>query len=82
MAQTVRAMFDGETLLPEQPIDLRPNTTYVVTIEREVGGSGDVDEAYPLTEISRLATDMGVTDLAACHDRYAHGRVEDESGDE
>jgi hypothetical protein len=37
-------------------------------------------EAHPLTEIGRLATDMGVTDLAAHHDRYTRGRVVDEPG--
>ncbi len=65
MAKTVRAIFDGEVLRPEQPVDLEPNMTYVVTIERELSAKdGDAIETYPLTEIGRLATDMGVTDLA------------------
>ena len=80
MARTGRAVFDGEVLRPEQPIDLRPNTTYVVTVEDEVPtreGAG-AGETYPLTEIALLATDMGVTDLSTRHDWYAHGRVADE----
>jgi hypothetical protein len=68
-------VFDGEVFRPEQPVDLQPNVTYEVTIERAVSGDRDGEEtAYPLTEIARLATDMGVTDLATNHDRYAHGR--------
>jgi hypothetical protein len=79
MARTVRAVFDGEVLRPEEPIDLRPNRTYLVTIEHATP-SADEDELYPLTEIGRLATDMGVSDLSSEHSRYAHGRVPDERG--
>jgi hypothetical protein len=80
MATTVRAVFDGEVLRPEQPVDLLPNTLYEVTIERVVARDASIEEAaYPLTEIGRLATDMGVTDLSAHHDRYAHGSL---SGDD
>jgi hypothetical protein len=79
MGQTVRAVFDGEVLRPEQPLDLERNTTYMVTIEREAPREADAEaEVYPLTAIGRLATDMGVADLAAHHDRYAHGRLADE----
>ncbi len=81
MATTVRAVFDGEVLRPEQTVGLRRNTTYVVTIEREASApEAVVEETYPLTAIRHLATDMGVTDLSTHHDRYAHGRVADESG--
>lgn len=79
MARTVRVLFDGEVFRPEQPVDLRPNVTYVVTVEGEASPDGEaaVEETYPLTEIGRLATDMGVTDLSTNHDRYAHGRADD-----
>ena len=76
MAQAVRAVFDGHVLRPEQPIDLEPGTTSVVTIEGAApADDGPPAEAapYPLTEIARLAVDMGVADLAARHHRYAHG---------
>ena len=29
-------------------------------------------DKYPLTELAALSTDMGVEDLAANHDKYAH----------
>ena len=29
MTKRLRAVFDGETLRPEEPVDLKPNTRYV-----------------------------------------------------
>ena len=84
MALAVRAVFDGQVLRPEQPIDIEPGTTYVVTIEGEAPADHDPPaeaEPYPLTEIARLAVDMGVADLAAHHHRYAHGRAADGRND-
>ena len=79
MSETVRAIFDGETLRPEIPIHLQPHTTYLITIERAVPAAAAAsDDDYPLTVIGRLATDMGITDLSVRHDHYAHGRIEAE----
>lgn len=80
----VRAVFDGEVLRPEEPIDLQPNTMYIVSIEGEVSSREEdvAEEPYPLTEIARMAVDMGVTDLSTRHDWYAHGRVDDPSESE
>ena len=77
MATTIRAVFDGEVLRPEQPLKLRPAVTYVITIEGEAAaeGEGEPEEPYALTEIGRLAVDMGVEDVAARHDWYAQGRL-------
>lgn len=33
MSQTLEAIFDGEVLRPDEPIDLEPNTRVRVTIE-------------------------------------------------
>ncbi|BBO19162.1 conserved hypothetical protein [Candidatus Brocadia pituitae] len=35
MSKTLHVIFDGKVLRPEGPVDLKPNTHYVVTIERE-----------------------------------------------
>ena len=79
MVKTLRAIFDGEVLRPEGPVDLTPNTRYLVTIERQEEGEKTGEEGtYPLTEILRLATNMGVTDLSTRHSWYAHGRLEDD----
>jgi hypothetical protein len=77
MAKTLRAIFDGEVLRPEESVDLEPNTWYVVTIERDEEKKME-EETYPLTKILTLATDMGVTDLSTRHSQYAHGRLEDD----
>lgn len=81
MARSVRALFDGEVLRPEQPTGLRPNTTYVITIEEEAptDEGSPSEEPCALTEIRRFATDMGVTDLSTRHDWYAHGRRDDQT---
>ena len=80
MAKSVRAVFDGEVLRPEEPVDLKPNVRYRVIIEREDERkeSGEAGP-YPLTEIGRLAIDMGITDLSTRHSWYAHGRLENDS---
>jgi hypothetical protein len=77
MAKTLRAIFDGEVLRPEKPVDLQPNTWYIVTIEH-VEEQKTEGETYPLTQLLALATDMGVTDLSTRHSWYAHGRIEDD----
>ena len=33
MTKTLDAFFDGKTLLPEEPLDLQPNTRVRITIE-------------------------------------------------
>ena len=81
MAKSVRAIYDGRVLLPEEPVDLKTNARYLVTIEREeVRKEKGEEGAYPLTEIGRLATDMGITDLSTRHSWYAHGRLENNGG--
>lgn len=77
---TVRAVFDGEVLRPEEPLGLRPETTYLITVEVEpaMETQDEAEPPYALAEIGRLAMDMGVDDLAERHDWYAHGRLPDD----
>ena len=79
MAKTIRAVFDGVVLRPEQPADLQPQRTYEITIEREVSpGEGQATDEYPLTQIAHLAKDLGVEDLSTGHNRYARRQIADE----
>jgi hypothetical protein len=87
MTTTVRAVFDGQVFRPDEPVQLEPNARYVLTVEPE-GGAAAADgpgqpgqEVYPLSALGALATDMGVTDLAARHDRYARRRLGDDAAD-
>jgi hypothetical protein len=81
MTTTVRAVFDGHVFRPDEPVPLEPNARYVLTVEPEAAAAGadgsEGQEVYPLSALGALATDMGVTDLAARHDWYARPGVDD-----
>lgn len=76
MSTILHAVYDGEVLRPEEKVDLQPNTRYLIVVEAAQTPLQTADEAtHPLTKLLELATDMGVTDLATNHDRYAHGKL-------
>lgn len=75
MMMTIQVVFDGEVFRPTDPVELLPNATYTIILESDALATTDQIDEYPLTAISRLATDMGVDDLSGNHDYYAHGRV-------
>jgi uncharacterized protein len=78
MSKTIRAVFDGEVLRPEEPLDLEPNSTYLLTVEELLEGTSEVsDDEYILTKIARLAVDMGIPDLSTRHDYYLYGKRDD-----
>jgi hypothetical protein len=35
MTKTLHAFYDGKTLLPEEPLDLQPNTRVRITVETD-----------------------------------------------
>lgn len=73
MSKVITAIFDGEVLRPEEPVELRPWARYHVIIERAEPDEQNAETEHPLAIIGRLATDMGVADLAERHTWYAHG---------
>ncbi|MGH9907662.1 MAG: hypothetical protein ACRD8U_19000 [Pyrinomonadaceae bacterium] len=76
MSTIFHATFDGKVLHPEEDVNLKPNTRYLVIINDEKQESESDDQGeYPLTAVLSLATDMGITDFAENHDYYAHGRA-------
>lgn len=79
----VKVRFDGEVFRPEVPVDLPPDTTYIISIEDQVAPEVESSaEIAPLAALLALATDMGVTDLAERHHEYAHGLERDVTGGE
>jgi predicted DNA-binding antitoxin AbrB/MazE fold protein len=75
MSHRVHAVYDGEVLRPESPVDLKPNTRYLLVVEKEDANSEILaDTPYPLSIIRSFATDMKVTDLSTRHDYFTHGR--------
>jgi hypothetical protein len=78
MSQRIHAIYDGEVLRPENGTQLEANTRYLLIVEKdESEQQAPSDAAYPLTLIQEIATDMGVTDLAENHDRYARAELTD-----
>jgi len=71
MSQTLEAVFDGEVLRPDEPIDLEPNTRVRVTIEpteaTEKKGKSFLDTALSL----KLE---GPSDWSEKFDDYLYGR--------
>jgi hypothetical protein len=66
-------MSAQELLAEIQKLPLEEQRELLEALKRNVGQPAEA--AHPLTELLGLATDMGVTDLAANHDRYAHGKL-------
>ncbi len=70
MAQSISAHFDGMVIVPDEPLALQRGQRIRVQIEPLEPTS------HPLEQIGNLATDMGVSDLAARHQAYARGLKE------
>jgi len=78
MSHKVHAVYDGKVLRLEDDLDLEPNTRYLLIVEKDdQNGQISRETPYPLSFIRSLATDMKVSDLADCHDQYAHNKLED-----
>ena len=69
---TVNAHFDGKVIVPDEPLDLRPNQALIVQIEPLEGET----EESALAWIAANAVDSDAlpTDLADQHDHYLYGR--------
>jgi hypothetical protein len=69
--RTLTAVFDGQVLRPDAPLDLEPNARYVITIapEPELHANGD---AWDLLD-QVTGTINAPSDWAAEHDHYLYG---------
>jgi hypothetical protein len=72
MVTKLMATFDGKAFIPDGQVALKPNTRYELTVRVDDLPGIPPDVPYPLMEIHKLATDMGVTDLSERHQHYAH----------
>lgn len=73
MSEAITAKYDGKVIVPDTPLELPAGQRLRVQFEAVES------EGYPLKEIGKLATDMGVTDLAERHQQYAHPAPKDSS---
>lgn len=72
---TVSAHFDGKVIIPDEPLDLRPNQALILQIQ-QVSGEGEQAEESALAWIAANAVDSEALpeDLADRHDHYLYGR--------
>ena len=72
---TVSAHFDGKVIVPDEPLDLRPNQALILQIQ-PVNGEGEHAEESALAWIAANAMDSEALpeDLADRHDHYLYGR--------
>lgn len=73
MQRSIRVIFDGEVLRPEEPLDLTPNGRYLVSIQESPPEPTKPDAPGMLDDLLDLVTEFGVSDLAAQHDHYLYG---------
>lgn len=71
MSKTLTAVFDGDVLRPDSPLDLKPNTRYVIIIEsvEQSAASGD---AWDVLE-AMTGTVEAPSDWSSQHDHYLYG---------
>jgi predicted DNA-binding antitoxin AbrB/MazE fold protein len=70
MSKTLEAVFDGEVLRPDEPIELEPNTRVRLTIE-----SVDVPDKQPKSflQTARSLNLQGPSDWSERLDEYLYG---------
>ena len=71
MGKTVTAVFDGQALRPDGPVNLKPNARYQLIIGREVR-EGETQDAWDVLE-DLVGTLQGPPDWAAEHDHHLYG---------
>lgn len=72
---TVNAHFDGKVIIPDEPLDLRPNQALTLQIQ-PMNSEGERAEESALAWIAANAVDSEALpgDLADRHDHYLYGR--------
>ncbi len=71
MVHTVTAVFDGNVLHPDTPLDLKPGTRYTLTIQPDSVASVEGD-AWEVLETLTGTVDAP-PDWASEHDHYLYG---------
>jgi hypothetical protein len=71
MNQTLTVVFDGQVLHPETPLELQPNTRYLITIQ-DVPAPAIEGDAWDVLE-SLIGTVNAPPDWSREHDHYLYG---------
>ena len=71
MSKTLTAVFDGDVLRPDSPLNLEPNTRYVITIQ-SVDMPVTQENAWDVLE-AMTGTVEAPSDWSSEHDHYLYG---------
>lgn len=71
MSKTLTAVFDGDVLRPDSPLNLEPNTRYVITIQ-SVEQPVAQENAWDVLE-AMTGTVEAPSDWSSEHDHYLYG---------
>lgn len=77
MSQTLTAVFDGRVLLPDSPLNLEPNTRYVITIQATAQPDTE-NNAWDVLE-AMTGTIEAPSDWSSEHDHYLYGTTKQQS---
>lgn len=79
MANVIEATFDGKVLLPDEPLELDPNTRVRLVIEAVLS----VDRQPPsFLQVARSLRVDGPPDWSVNLDKYLYGSLYDGAGEE
>ncbi len=74
MSKTIEAVFDGEVLRPDEPLELRPNTRVRVTIEEPATAKR---ESRSFLRTARSLDLQGPSDWSERLEEYLYGNQTD-----
>jgi predicted DNA-binding antitoxin AbrB/MazE fold protein len=74
MSRTIEAVFDGEVLRPEEPLELQPNTRVRITIEESTMVKA---EPYSFLHTARTLNLEGPSDWSERVEDYLYGNQAD-----
>jgi hypothetical protein len=70
---TFNAHFDGKVIVPDEPVDLRPNEALIVQV-RSVEEEKSQGRALDWIAANAIDSDVLPEDLSLQHDHYLYGR--------
>lgn len=74
MTRTMTAIFDGEVLRPDEPVDLKPNTKVRITIE---ASEAPVEKTLSFLDTAASLNLDGPSDWSERFEEYLYGRDND-----
>ncbi len=80
MTKVLHAVFDGKVFQPKEPVDLAPNTSWILLVTSAALKVPPAAVPHPFERIGALAIDMGPADLSERFDDYVGRRLKGRNG--